>query len=80
MVEEQVTNAVNYRDVVLTIALLIVVILGFLFELAGETVPRWHTISFWAHRDKRLRYLILAAGVLLLIFLGFHFASTRIAR
>jgi H+/Cl- antiporter ClcA len=79
MVEEQVTNAVNYRDVVLTIALLIVVILGFLFELAGETVPRWHTISF-SHRDKRLRYLILAAGVLLLIFLGFHFASTRIAR
>lgn len=74
-------NLIKWGDVVLTIVLGIIVALGFLFELAGETVPGWHTISFWAHRDKRLRWLILLLGAGLLVWLVFfHFAGNRIAR
>jgi hypothetical protein len=73
-------NVVNYRDVALTVALLIVVILGFLYELAGETVPGWHTISFRAHRNWLVRGVILAAVAGLFVLLAVHFAGNRIAR
>jgi hypothetical protein len=73
-------NVINYGDVALTIVLLIVVILGFLYELAGETVPGWHTISYRAHRSWLVRGVILAAVAGLFVLLAFHFAGSRIAR
>lgn len=73
-------NVVNYGDVALTISLLFVVILGFLYELAGETVPGWHTISFSAHRSWLVRGIILAAVLGLFVVLAIHFAGDRIAR
>lgn len=74
---------INYGDVALTIFLLVVVVLGFLFELMGETAidPRWHTISWWANRNKWLRWAILVIGFALLLWLVFvHFPNTHIAR
>lgn len=71
---------INYGDVALTIALLIVVVLGFLYELAGETVPGWHTISWNAHKHWFVRLMILAAVAGLFVILAFHFAGTRIYR
>ena len=73
-------NLINYGDVALTIVLLIVVVLGFLYELAGETVPGWHTISFQAHRNWIVRGVILAAVLGLFVLLAIHFAGSRIAR
>lgn len=74
-------NVINHGDVILTLVVLIIVMLGFAFELAGETVKGWHTISWWAHRDKRLRWLILLVGLGILAYLeAFHFTSVRIAR
>lgn len=73
-------NIINYGDVILTIALLIVVILGFLYELAGETVPGWHTISYSAHRNWIVRGVILAAVLGLFVLLAIHFAGNRIYR
>lgn len=73
-------NLVEAGDVALTLVLLLLVVAGFAFELMGETVQGWHTISWWAHRNKWLRYSILAAGVLLIIFLATHFAGNSISR
>ena len=73
-------NFVNYGDVALTIALLLIVILGFLYELAGETVPGWHTISYRAHKSWLIRIIILAAVAGLFVLLAVHFAGNRIAR
>jgi len=73
-------NLINYGDVILTVALLIVVVLGFLYELAGETVPGWHTISFRAHRSWLVRGVILAAVAGLFVLLAIHFAGNHIAR
>ena len=64
----------------ITVALMFIVILGFLYELAGETVPGWHTISFRAHRNWIVRGIILAAVLGLFVILVFHFASNQIAR
>lgn len=73
-------NFINYRDVALTIALLFIGIAGFLYELAGETVPGWHTISYSAHRNLLLRIIILAAVIGLAVLLFFHFAGNQISR
>lgn len=73
-------NIIKWGDVVLTIALLFVVVLGFLYELAGETVPGWHTISYRAHRSWLVRGIILAAVLGLFVLLAVHFAGNNIAR
>lgn len=78
--EAQSVNLIKYRDVALTIALLFIVILGFLYELAGEMVPGWHTISYSAHRNWIVRGVILAAVLGLFVLLAIHFAGNRIAR
>ena len=71
---------IRYNDVILTIFLLVIVILGFLYELAGEMVPGWHTISYSAHRHFAIRAMILSAVLALFVVLFFHFGSTQIAR
>ena len=73
-------NLISYADVAATIALGAVVALGFLYELAGETVPGWHTISYSAHRSWLVRGMILGATIALPIILAIHFASGSIAR
>lgn len=73
-------NVINYGDVVLTIALMFIGVLGFIYELAGETVPGWHTISYSAHRSWLVRGIILAAVLGLFVVLAIHFAGDRIAR
>jgi hypothetical protein len=74
-------NLIKWSDVVLTLIIWTLINLGFLFELAGETVPKWHTISWWAHLHKYIRWTILIVGLVLLFWLVFfHFSSDWIAR
>ena len=73
-------NLINYGDVAVTVAVGAVLALGVLYELAGETVPGWHTISYSAHRKWLVRGMILGAAVALPIVLAIHFTSGSIAR
>jgi hypothetical protein len=68
-------NFVDVADVVKTVAVIAVLVLGGLYEIAGETVPGWHTISYSAHRSWLVRGMILGAAVALPIILGIHFAQ-----
>ena len=71
---------IRYNDVILTVVLLVIAVLGFLYELAGEMVPGWHTISYSAHRHFAIRTMILSAVLGLFVLLSFHFASNQLAR
>jgi nitrate reductase gamma subunit len=71
---------IDYQDVVITIVLLLIVVLGFLYELAGETVPGWHTISYQAHRSWLVRGIILFSVVGLFFALAVHFQNNAIFR
>ena len=73
-------NVVYGGDVILTLVLLLLVVAVFAFELAGETVQGWHTISWWAHRERWLRWLILGLGLALLVWLVFHHFAMVIPR
>lgn len=73
-------NIISWRDMIVTIVVAVIVTGGFAFEFAGETVKGWHTISWWAHTHRFLRWAILAAGSLLLVWLTFFHFAGAIAR
>lgn len=73
-------NLIDYADVVKTVAVIAILVLGGLYEIAGETVPGWHTISYSAHRKWLVRGMILGAAVALPIILAIHFSSATIYR
>lgn len=73
-------NAIKWHDVILTIVLMFIALTAFLYELAGETVPGWHTISYSAHRKLLVRLVILGAVAGLFVLLAIHFNSPWISR
>jgi hypothetical protein len=46
------------------------------YEIAGLTVPGWHTISWYAHHHVYLRLLILTAFILTIPWWWLHSGSS----
>jgi len=68
-------NAVDIHGLALAFLIGLTFFLGLSYEIAGMTVPGWHTISYSAHRSWIIRGGILSSVAALFIVLAIHFAG-----
>lgn len=60
------------EDLAVLFILAILVVSFIFYELAGLTIPGWHTISYLAHNHWYLRFLILLGFLLAPIWWMIH--------
>ena len=69
------TNVVNGGDVLTAFLVGAAFLCGLAYEIAGLTVPGWHTFSYSAHRSTLVRGSILGSVLGLFLILAIHFAQ-----
>ncbi len=62
-------------DVWIALAVAVTFMAGIAYEIAGLTIPGWHTISYSAHRSWLVRGTILGSVLALFAILSVHFAG-----